>query len=653
MQRKEIVRRVRGVALQVLWRRRMGERWRAGRASARWAGGTVPAVALDAPGRAETIHAAERVLAGEWHVFGYEWRAGDDDPDWFSDPATGRRSPHKQYCFRVPYRNEGKAGNIKVVWEISRLHHVTLLATAYACTGRLAFAERAVAHLQSWWRCNPPLTGVNWVSGIELGIRLIAWVWTRRLLTAMPGIASVFEGNEAFRRQLHAHQSWIARFGSFGSSANNHLIAEAAGMLAASLAFPIFPESGTWAQDAARTLEREIARQTFADGLNRELAGGYHVFALELLLVAAVEADGAGRPLSNAFWRRLREMTDALAANVGPGLGVPRQGDDDNGRALMLEPASVSGAAVVLGTGSAIFAAASWWPDLPELGLTARWLASRAASRPASPDERSSRMPTRFAEAGIAILRTASHRPQEEIWCRFDAGPHGFLSTAAHAHADALSFELQVGEQPVLVDPGTFSYHGEPEWRDYFRSTLAHNTLELGRRDQADHAGPFLWLTAPAATVVDWADEGEMAAVEAWHDGYLRLSRPTIHRRRLCLMRSTRSLEVIDTIEGGGAVVGRLAFHLHPAIRCEMRAATAYLQWRSNGESKAMRLALPHCLTWTAHRGETNPIRGWYAPAFGRKNPTTMLLGSGTIMPGQALRTRIVVSARAAELLAA
>ena len=69
----------------------------------------------------------------------------------------------------------------------------------------------------------------------------------------------------------------------------------------------------------------------------------------------------------------------------------------------------------------------------------------------------------------------------EEIWCRCDAGPHGFLSIAAHAHADALAVEVRYNGVDVLADPGTYCYHGEPRWRSYFRSTLAHNTIEVGR----------------------------------------------------------------------------------------------------------------------------------------------------------------------------
>src|SRR5258708_7462526 len=57
--------------------------------------------------------------------------------------------------------------------------------------------------LRSGGRRNPPLRGIQWLSGIELGMRLIAWVWTRRLLANWPGVQALFEGNPEFLQQLH------------------------------------------------------------------------------------------------------------------------------------------------------------------------------------------------------------------------------------------------------------------------------------------------------------------------------------------------------------------------------------------------------------------------------------------------------------------
>ena len=188
------------------------------------------------------IAAARAILAGRWPLFDRIADLSAAAPDWFRDPLTGLRSDPDQYCFQVPYRRQDLVGNVKYVWEISRLHHVTVLAAAWHLTRDDRFAEHALTHLRSWWRDNPPLSGIHWLSGIEIGLRLLAWAWTRRLLASRPGIADAFENDPLFLDQLHSHQRWLASFQSRGSSANNHLIAEMAGQYAAAVAFPLFPE---------------------------------------------------------------------------------------------------------------------------------------------------------------------------------------------------------------------------------------------------------------------------------------------------------------------------------------------------------------------------------------------------------------------------
>ena len=107
-------------------------------------------------------------------------------PDWFYDPVTGRRSAPDAYAFSLNQRDEAAVGNIKQVWEVNRLQHLTLLAVAWYLTGEDAYAERVAEQLRSWWRENPFLSGVNWTSGIELGVRLINFAWIRRLLDGWP-----------------------------------------------------------------------------------------------------------------------------------------------------------------------------------------------------------------------------------------------------------------------------------------------------------------------------------------------------------------------------------------------------------------------------------------------------------------------------------
>ncbi len=205
---------------------------------------------MPAAARVEVIEAAEEILAGRWTVLGQP-RKDIDEPDWFFDPVTGKRAPESEYCFRINHRDEAVAGNVKQVWELSRLHHVTVLAAAFALSRDERYAEGAARQLRSWWAENPFLSGVHWTSGIELGIRLISWVWVRRLLEGWDGAPELFEHNDDALAQIWWHQHYLANFRSRGSSANNHVIAEAAGQLVAALAFNWFEESRGWADRAA------------------------------------------------------------------------------------------------------------------------------------------------------------------------------------------------------------------------------------------------------------------------------------------------------------------------------------------------------------------------------------------------------------------
>ncbi|MGW1950539.1 alginate lyase family protein, partial [Streptomyces sp. NPDC001940] len=588
--------------------------------------GTIAQIPADAAKR--LVAEADRLMYGHVEYFGVV-RDDLDDPDWWSDPKTGRRAPWG-YAFDVPYRNEEAVGDIKQIWELSRHQYLTVLAAAYAVTGNERYAERVAEHLRSWWKANPPLRGVHWISGIELGIRLLSWVWIRRLLDGWPGVGELFENNPVAVSQIWHHQRWLAAFPSRGSSANNHVIAEAAGQLAGACAFDWFSTSARWRAGALKSLDQHLRSNTFGSGLNRELATEYHGLVLELGLAAVAEADAAGVPVPASTRLVLLRMTDALAAVVDSRLRPPRQGDADDGHGLVVDGAGTDRWASLLATGDAVFGRLGWWPAATgsdvRTPLLAALIRPYGKSETASAMNRPARRPAHFADAGMTILRSAAESGPEEIWCRCDGGPHGFLSIAAHAHADALSVEVRHDGVEVLADPGTYCYHGQPEWRQYFRSTLGHNTLQLDGTDQSVSGGPFLW-TRHAHTRVLTAGTSQQGVARwcAEHDGY----QGSVHRRRVELESASRELKVVDEVRGSRRAEVRLAFHLGPAIAADLTGNRAELTWIRDGEDRSAVLDLPGQLSWRAHHGETQPPLGWYSAGFGRKEPTTTLVGTG------------------------
>jgi hypothetical protein len=645
----EIAGRVRDAAVKQLWR---FEKFRPDVAERLSGPGAVVLPPVDelplvvtAKARRAVVQAADRVLAGTALVLGKTSRLLGERPDWFSDVSTARRAPQLAYCFDVPYRNPRVVGEVKYVWEPSRHHHLTLLAAAFYLSGDHRYAERVAGHLVSWWSENPFLRGIHWTSGIEIGIRLLSWVWTRRLLAAWPEVAGLFEGNPLFLRQLYWHQAYLATLPSRGSSANNHRVAEVVGLFAASSFFPLFPASRRWRAAASRAIEQEISAQCFADGLNKELATAYHGFVLELFLAAAAEDDPDTPCLGPGFQQTLARMVDALASMVDCRGCPPRQGDDDQGQALAVDGDGFDRWHSLLATGGHVAGRLPWWPAPNSGDLRAALLASTI--RPLRGDVERPAAPIRhFVEGGMVLL-TAFARTDDELWCRCDHGPLGFLATAAHGHADALAIEVRCGGVDVLCDPGTYCYHGHDAWRRYFRSTLAHNTLELDGVSQCRDGGTFLWLDQPGSSLiaVSGLDRGDVAEWEAEHDGYRTLKRPAVHRRRVRLDRRTRTVDVFDILIGSGRHRARLAFHLGPRVDCRLIGVVARLSWPAAGGMRTARFTLPAALQWSLHRGEEGRILGWYSAAFGRLEPSVTLVGGGEIGSDE-LQSRLVFDQR-------
>jgi uncharacterized heparinase superfamily protein len=227
-----------------------------------------------------------------------------------------------------------------------------------------------------------------------------------------------------------------------------------------------------------------------------------------------------------------------------------------------------------------------------------------------------------FADAGLYVL-TSNRGTSEELFCLADAGPLGFLSIAAHGHADALSFTLSVGGQPVIVDPGTFSYFLDAHWREYFRSTPAHNTITIGGDNQSVSGGPFIWMGKAEVQVRDWSVRPDGALLTAEHSGYTRMARGLVHRRTVDL--KNNRLDVIDRIEGTGRHDIEWRLHFHPACEVTLTRESCNVTWATG----KLVIGLDDRLTWTLARGTENA--GWYSRGFNLKEPTTTLIGSASI----------------------
>jgi len=477
----------------------------------------------------------------------------------------------------------------------------------------------------------------------ELVLRLAAF--GRGGLRAVPGQAG--RGlRERWLGSIYQHCHFIAGHFSRHSSANNHLLGEATGLLLGALTWPLWRESERWRARAHAELAREALAQNTPDGVNREQALWYHQAVAEMMLIAGLVSRANGHEFSAAYWQRLEAMLEFVLAVRDAGGHVPAIGDADEGILVRLAPEhypDVYGS--LLASGAVLFGRPDFARAAAELDDKTRWLFGDEAERcfPALIERAVARAPARtlrraFPQGGYFVLGEALGTARE-VRIVADAAPLGYLSIAAHGHADALAFTLSAAGRPLLIDAGNYAYCAPRQWRSYFRGTAAHNTARVDGQDQSIYRGSFLWDRHARTTLESAALESDPQRLSASHDGYLRLSDPVRHRRTWCYYPGSRALLVRDAFQCARA--HRIELHWHFAPECRVQARGAQLT--AEREGVRLRLAGPPELSLDLVHGRESPPLGWHSPAYDVKVPTSTAVLAGEIHGSTVFETRLDV----------
>ncbi len=561
---------------------------------------------------------AVRVRAGQLHFLGVDWTPRIGLPQWHEDPVTGKSWPETPYCFKINYRHNKEMGDIKYVWELNRLQHLQPVAALAFVRQDAVLARLCIDQVLSWIRENPPYRGVNWNSGIELALRAFSMVFVSTLLE---GFFKPHEKTQVLVALLH-HGRWLHRYPSRFSSANNHLIAEGVGLYLLGTLLPAGRETQRWQRAGRRILDTEIHRQILPDGIGAEQSPTYTAFSLEFFLLGRFLAEQDGEPFPLVYTEKLYHAGAALRAFTDKRGNLPHIGDDDEGRVMFTAFAEHDYVLSVLDMLAAATGVPALAPPRPVVNLRSAFYGyGRAGPLPAAGV-------STFATGGYTVIR---EQPEgRERLLAFDHGPLGYLSIAAHGHADALAIWLHLDGQPILADAGTYLYHAGRTWRSHFRGTPAHNTLSIKGADSSILSCPFNWSHKATAELVTVHPEAHSWVVTARHDGWQRRY-GCLHERTLA--QTAEGFRITDTLrDGKGPWPVEIGFLLAPDIMAQQDGQDWVLA-RAEGTA-LVRIASEGGLPAHTEHGSAQPLRGWYSSAFGQKQPTTRLVFAGEMYSG-------------------
>jgi hypothetical protein len=517
--------------------------------------------------------------------------------DYWLDPHTGRRWPDV-HGKRIDYRHV-PVGDPKWIWELNRCQELPILAQAWLLTGDERYAVAACDEGISWAAQNLPGRGVAWVNGYEAGLRAISLSVTFAALRHA-GAPMSREQRTAFLRLLWQHGRWILRDPSTHSSANNHRLGEVVGLLVLAALTPELGDAQRWLHVASDDLADEAARQILGDGVGAEQAFTYHLYVLDLLLVAVAVLDSIDAITPQPVLDAICRSGDALWAQIGHTEPEPRYGDTDDAVALRVSAGELRDARSVAASVAACIAhpharavanshdAAAWWLFGAD-GLER----FRQTETAAPPDD------IYLRECGLVILRRGEAR------ITMDVGPLGYLSLAAHGHADALGLTLTTGGTEVVA----------------FRGTSFHATVEVDDVSQSQPGGPFLWTKHAKVEVL--GVDLKRGFVAARHDGYMRLDDPVAHQRSI-LSLAEGVLLVTDRLDAESPHCCRQRWPFHRDVELT-REGDAHLRASIEG-----RPVLHLHLTSTAEgalevaRGATDPLAGWWSSRLEHWEPAPL-----------------------------
>jgi uncharacterized heparinase superfamily protein len=523
--------------------------------------------------------------------------------DWHRDIKSGHAWPVVA-SHRIDYADLDRPSDVKVPWELSRLHWLIPVGQAYLLDGDERRAALAKDVLTDWIVSNPYGYGVNWIVAMEAALRVLTWTWLFHVFHRTEAWSDI-----AFRRRfllaLFLHGDFIERNLERSDVNGNHYTADAAGLVFAGHFFGDGANPARWATQGWDILVDELSRQVHGDGVDFEASTAYHRFVTELFLLPALYRLHLGLDVPSRYASQLVNMALFAATYTRADGSSPFWGDADDARALPLGDQPLHDHRYLGGLiGSAFPAyARDAWTGGP-IGEVAWLCGADAASNLPDPRPSSSRA---FRFGGVYVMRG------EVDHVFIDCGPVGTAGRGGHGHNDCLSFEATLDGVQLVAESGSYVYTASKEWRNRMRGTASHNTPLIDGEEQNRIDPGSLWRLANDALpeLRQWQAGRDVDRFCGAHLGYRRLTDPVTPVRTIELDRRAHRLLVFDDFEGVGDHYVSIPLHLAPSCQA-VEAEPGRVYVTAGARRFTVVWGEPH--DWTLELGSS-----WISPSYGVK----------------------------------
>lgn len=560
----------------------------------------------------EFATASHAISDGTFPLFGRQVKLGLP-PDWRAfAPLAGQdgRTRIDSELHWADYDLVRLPADVKLLWEPSRFGWAFTLARAYSSSGEPKWAQTFGVLLESWLDANPLNMGPHWISAQEVALRGLALIHSR--FAFEDWLAENPQLSLALMELIAGSAERVSKTLSYARAQNNnHRLSEAAFLYSTGSAFPALAGSDRWRSVGRSELVAGFRSQVDPHGGYTQHSVNYHRLALELGLWCLRVSETAGGDDLVAIRDPLRRMSNYLAALTDPSTGRgPNLGPNDGALLIPRPGLEFEDLRPTIQAASTVLSGRTRYPSGPWDDL-AQWLGVDPGSVEGAPEKESDRLTNL---GGLTVLESGELKAV--LRCgRFRSRP---------GHADQLHLSATWRGEPLLLDPGTYLYSGDPPWDNSLRSAMVHNTVTVAGRDQMTPAGRFLYLDWPQGEVLGvWGANGLQASAGR-HKGYSYLG--VVHQRTLVLV-DGRFMLVIDDLVGTGPLSAELAWLLPDSPWkvdgevLQIQAQRGPVSIEVGGPIQELRLVRAgERVSGPAHY-RPEPFFGWYSPTYAHKLP--------------------------------
>ncbi len=465
---------------------------------------------------------ADEICRGNIRIFGWQqieldYRKGKS-VKWFTQLESSDSS------------NQTGEEDWKFLWEPARFGWIYPLARAYHLMPDERYAEFYWRSIETFLEYHPPYYGGQWLSGQEVALRLIAWVFGYHVF--QKASASTEERQLKLLSALAFHAARLPCTIHYArAQKNNHLLSEAVGLMTAATVLREHPQSQLWWEKGWKWFLDGIRSQIAEDGTYIQHSVNYHRLLLQLTLWARLIVQCRGMTFPEDVMQRLAKATRWLWECCDSRSGkVPNLGPNDGAYIQPLCQTTFEDYRAVIQAACRAYLERAVFP----IGLWDEMSVWYGVWRDFSDDIESSEKGGIYPEteqrvvykSSWVILRSKDRTTWAALRC-----PHFF---SRPTHADLLHFDLWWKGINLAIDAGTYRYTASPPWDNPLAEAFYHNTLTVDGRNPMIKAGRFLWLGwANTKILFDReTDEGDLT-VEAEHRGYHSLG--LCYRRKVTL----------------------------------------------------------------------------------------------------------------------